>query len=74
MRSKPVPHHSFPGAYPIFYYVESDNGKFHSCPSCVNQNRVGRNVTKVEGHINYEDATLTCDVCEKQIESAYGGE
>ena len=66
-----VAHHAFPGGYPMFYYVESADGKFHSCTSCVNQNRIGRNVDCVKGHINYEDENLTCDICEKQIESAY---
>jgi hypothetical protein len=68
---RPVAHVTFPGGYPLFYYVESDDGKLHSCPSCVNQNRVGRNVKAVVGHINYEDTTLICDICEKTIESAY---
>ena len=66
-----VSHYAFPGGYPLFYYVESYDGKFHSCPSCVNQNRIGKNVDCCKGHINYEDETLTCDVCEKKIESAY---
>jgi hypothetical protein len=69
-----VAHHAFPGGYPLFYYVESDDGQMHSCPSCVNQNKVGKAVKICEGHINYEDESLTCDVCEKRIESAYGGE
>jgi hypothetical protein len=70
--TKPVAHHCFPGGYPLFYYVESDDGKFHSCPSCVNQNRVGKNVKTLKAHINYEDDSLTCEVCEKRVESAYG--
>jgi hypothetical protein len=73
-RMTKVSHYAFPGGYPLFYYVESYDGKFHSCPSCVNQNRIGKNVDCCKGHINYEDETLTCDVCEKQIESAYGKE
>ena len=66
-----VDHYAWPGAYPMFYYVKSDDGEFHSCPSCVNQNRVGKNVTKCDGYANYEDADLTCEVCGKQIEAAY---
>ena len=73
-RREPVEHYVFPGGYPLFYYVESDDGQMHSCPSCVNQNKVGKAVKICKGHINYEDDSLTCDVCEKQIESAYGGE
>jgi len=56
----------------LFYYVESTDGKFHSCPSCVNQNRIGKNVDCCKAYINYEDDTLFCEVCEKQIKSAYG--
>jgi hypothetical protein len=73
-RREPVEHYAFPGGYPLFYYVESDDGQMHSCPSCVNQNKVGKAVKICKGHINYEDETLTCDVCEKRIESAYGDE
>ena len=69
-----VEKYAFPGGYPLFYYVESDVGKFHSCPSCINRNRVGKNVTRCDGHINYEDDSLYCEVCNKQIESAYGGQ
>ena len=67
-----VAHYAFPGGYQIFYYVESDDGRMHTCPSCVNQNRVGKNVKICKGHINYEDDTLTCDVCEKKIPASYG--
>jgi hypothetical protein len=72
MMADKVPSYAFPGGYPLFYYIESDDGRFHSCPSCVNQNRIGRNVDCCKAYINYEDDTLYCEVCEKQIESAYG--
>jgi len=65
-----VAHYAWPGGYPLFYYVESADGKFHSCPSCVNQNRIGKNVDCCKPYINYEDDTLICEVCEKNIESA----
>ena len=65
---------SYAGGYPLYYYIESDNGRFHSCPSCVNQNRVGENVTCCKARINYENYALTCKVCENQIEVAYGEE
>ena len=71
MKLTPVAHVTFPGGYPLFYYVESDDGKLHSCPSCVNQNRVGRNVKAVVGHVNYENDNITCEICEKTIEPAY---
>ena len=67
-----VKKYAFPGGYPLFYYVESDDGKFHSCPSCINRNRVGKNVTRCDGHINYEDDSLYCEVCNEEIEAAYG--
>lgn len=66
-----VDHYCWPGGYPMFYYVESEDGKFHSCPSCINQNRVGKNA-KWTAYINYEDPHLYCDVCNKTIEPAYG--
>ena len=66
-----VPHFTTVGCYPLFYYVESDKGKFHSCPSCINNDAVG-NISRCDTHVNYEDETLTCEVCEKKIESAYG--
>lgn len=69
-----VARYAFPGGYPLFYFVESDDGQMHCCPSCVNQNKVGKAVKICKGHINYEDDSLTCDVCEKRIESAYGGD
>lgn len=68
-----VAHHSFPGGYPFYYYVRSElNGGIEmiACPSCVNQNRVGKNV-EVKQEINYE-SEIFCDVCDKKIESAYG--
>jgi len=55
---KKVAHYAWPGGYPLFYYVESDDGRFHSCPSCVNQNRIGKNVDCCKAYINYEDDTL----------------
>ena len=66
-----VEKYTFPGGYPLFYYVKSDDGMMHACSSCVNRNRVGKNVTDCKGHINYEDDSLTCDICEKNIEAAY---
>jgi hypothetical protein len=65
-----VDHFAFPGGYPLFYFVRSDDGEFHSCPSCVNQHRVGKNA-KLSGYINWEDESLTCEVCEKTLEPAY---
>ena len=65
-----VPHFAFPGGYPLFYVVKSDDGENSCCPSCVNQNRVGKNVAGRVGHINWEDDGLYCDVCNRHIEPA----
>jgi len=65
-----VAHHSFPGGYPFYYHIRSNLNIEVACPSCVNQNRVGKDV-EVKQEINYE-YEIFCDVCDKQIESAYG--
>ena len=65
-----VDHYCFPGGYPLFYFVRSDDGEFHSCPSCVNQNRIGKNA-ETKGYANYEDENLYCEVCDNRIEAAY---
>jgi hypothetical protein len=59
------------GGYPLFYYVKSDDGHLHTCASCINQNRVGKNVEKIQGHVNWEDIYLACDVCQKEISPTY---
>jgi hypothetical protein len=69
-RRAKVAHYAFPGGYPIACYVDSDDGEFNACVSCVNQNRVGKNAD-IQEHINWEDQNMCCEVCEKQIESAY---
>lgn len=66
-----VEHYAWPGAYPLIYIIESDDGCFESCPSCVNQNRVGTNA-KWTHLIHYEGDPIQCEVCGKEIESAYG--
>ncbi|RLF27033.1 MAG: hypothetical protein DRN14_05915 [Thermoplasmata archaeon] len=60
------------GGYPIFYV--SDNGNA-ICPDCVQEDQ---DLDKEEqelcitGHVvNWEDASLFCDQCNKRIESAY---
>jgi len=65
-----VEHYAWPGGYPIGCLVESDDGVFNACPSCVNQNRVGKNAD-IQEHINWEDEDMVCEVCEKKIECAY---
>jgi hypothetical protein len=65
-----VSHYTWPGFYPLVCLVESDFGTLNACPSCVNQNKVGKNA-EVQQHINWEDHDLYCDVCEKHLECAY---
>jgi hypothetical protein len=69
---------AWPGGYPVFFMCE-DNGVL--CPACVNENRKLIDVAErdqdkqwnvVATGINYEDDSLYCDHCNKQIESAYG--
>lgn len=67
----PVRHHTEIGGYPLFCIITSDDGHFVACPSCVNQNKVGKNITCNMISINWEDSDLTCEVCEDTIDSAY---
>jgi len=72
------PSYAWPGGYPLFY-VTSDGDLI--CPKCVNDSK---NAFHTDGEkdswtlaaydINYEDASLYCDVCCQRIESAYAEE
>ena len=62
--------------YPIYYVV---NSYLPICPSCANKmakedfNEFSDDkITDFD--INYEDDDLHCDICDKQIPSAYGEE
>lgn len=71
--------YAWPGGYPL-YFICDDGGAL--CCACVkterrnilesisNKARDGWNVRGMD--INYEDSELTCDHCNKAIESAYG--
>lgn len=71
--------YAWPGGYPLFY-VTSDGAAL--CPACMTKERAqifrsthehARDGWAVEGvDVNYEDDSLFCDHCGKQIESAYG--
>lgn len=67
--------YAWPGGYPLFY-LTADNGAL--CPQCANENFNLCNDHNdsqwyiVAYDINYEDDSLFCDNCSKQIESAYG--
>lgn len=71
---------AWPGGYPIFY-LTADNGIL--CPKCANENisecacpaesrEADPQWRIVAADINYEDDSLYCDHCNKQIETAYG--
>lgn len=67
--------HAWPGGYPI-YYITADCGTL--CPDCVNKNlkllndKNDKQWYVVGAECNYENDSLYCDNCNKQIESAYG--
>lgn len=79
MKNGKLQAYAWPGGYPIFY-VTQDNCCL--CPDCVNDNLelcLEQDIDErddqwyiVAADINYEDDTLYCDNCNKQIESAYG--
>lgn len=71
--------YAWPGGYPQ-YAITSDSGAL--CASCCHVN-LGAIVTAIAQHlsdgwrveaieVNWEDADLYCDHCNKHIESAYG--
>lgn len=59
---------AWPGGYPI-YYLDKENNCL--CPDCANRD-VDQSQDVIAADINWEDQTLHCDDCSKQIESAYG--
>lgn len=75
MENGKVQSYAFTGGYPI-YYITADCGVL--CPDCVNKNlellndKNDKQWHVVAADINYEDNSLYCDNCNKQIESAYG--
>jgi hypothetical protein len=66
----PVKSFTFPGGYPLFYYVHADGEHLHCCPDCVNKNDF-ETIDETVPHINWECHDLVCDVCDELIESAY---
>lgn len=61
---------AWPGGYPILY---ADDGGSTYCAECAASERDGDNIrgTLVHG-IHYEGPSDFCEVCGKEIESAYG--
>lgn len=65
--------YAWPGGYPIFY-LDGENSVL--CPDCADSAREDevKSFRPVACDVNYEDDSLYCDQCSKQIESAYGEE
>lgn len=76
------PAYAWPGGYPIYYVLEDGEVL---CPACMNNengsiaytgespdsiNNPGWHV--VGNDVNYEDESMFCAHCNKQIEAAYG--
>ena len=73
---KGLPARAWPGGYPIFYCC-ADGGVL--CPACVNTEELVKtaDASDEQWHIiacdiNWEDDAMTCDHCNKPIQSAYG--
>jgi len=65
--------YAFPGGYPMYYLTQDDSVL---CPQCVEENQDECSDSSdpkwyVESHgINYENNSMHCDECSKQIECA----
>jgi hypothetical protein len=64
------PSYAWPGGYPLFYIIDT---YAVCCPDCLNDKGNEIPDSKVSAvDINYEDTSLYCEWCNKQIPSAYG--
>ena len=63
-----LPAYAWPGGYQLFYV---DNHDCVLCPDCANDHDNYGGGTVVAYDINYEDATLSCDACNKWIDPSY---
>jgi hypothetical protein len=58
---------AWPGGYPLFYF-DSDNAVI--CADCARKwNEYSTDI--IAADVNWKDASLYCENCEKQIEAAY---
>lgn len=68
-----LPAYAWPGGYPL-YYMATDDGIL--CPACANAYTPDRDneeqLKPIVCDVNWEDTALTCENCDKLIESAYG--
>jgi hypothetical protein len=77
--------YAWPGGYPVFYlsrngfrdgetmeldYNEHDRSENVTCAKCAG-NAAEEALILIASDVNYEDASLYCDVCSERIESAY---
>lgn len=63
-----LPAYAWPGGYQMYY---TDNYGAVLCPDCANDYDNYGGGTVVAYDINYEDATLVCDACNKWIDPSY---
>jgi len=69
-----LPSYEWPGGYHI-YYVDDDGNEF--CPDCANSALADPDdspflMKPTAMGTHYEGAPIVCDVCNKEIPSAYG--
>jgi hypothetical protein len=62
-----LPAYAWPGGYNLFYFDEEN---LVLCPSCANKEDMSTEVVAYD--VNWEDESLYCDDCSKQIHSSYG--
>ena len=61
-----------PGGYPIVYYAKDCTGMMQLCPECAENMRSEEDFVLIDGDIHYEGPPMICELCNKEVESAYG--
>lgn len=67
-----LPHCTSLGGYPLVYTVTEDglSGQaWDACAECASKSEAGE---PVDAYVHYEGQPVTCENCNKMIESAYG--
>lgn len=68
-----LPAYTFPGAYPIVYVTPSNAHLCPDCATCALDDPYEYDAFKPVNYlIHMQGAPITCDECDRQIESAYG--